>query len=51
MEWKEIEREFNDKWNFPGYCGAVDGKHIAIGAPANCGSTFYNVVGMVENYM
>ena len=42
MEWEEIKRDFNDKWNFPGCCGAIDGKHIAIRAPANCGSTFYN---------
>jgi len=39
---EEIERDFNDKWNFPECCGAIDGKHIAIHAPANCGSTFYN---------
>jgi len=42
MEWKEIERDFNDKWNFPGCYDAIDGKHIAIRAPANCGGTFYN---------
>lgn len=42
MEWKEIERNFSDKWNFPGCYGAIDGKHIAIRAPANCGSTFHN---------
>ena len=42
MEWKETERNFNDKWKFPGCYGAIDSKHIAIHAPANCGSTFYN---------
>ena len=42
MEWKEIERDFNEKWNFPGCYGATDGKRTAIRAPANCGSTFYN---------
>jgi len=42
MEWKEIERNFSDKWNFPGCYGAIDGKRIAIRVPANCGSTFYN---------
>jgi len=40
MEWKEIERDFNDKWNFPGCYGAIDGKHIAIHTPANCMCTF-----------
>jgi hypothetical protein len=42
MEWKEIERDFSDKWNFPRHYGAIDGKHIAIRAPVKCGSTFYN---------
>jgi hypothetical protein len=43
MERKEIERDFNYKWNFPGVpCGAADGKHVAIRVPANCGSTFHN---------
>jgi hypothetical protein len=42
MEWKEIEQDFNDKWNFPGCYGAIDGKHIAMHTPASCGSTFYN---------
>jgi hypothetical protein len=41
MEWKEIKRNFNDRWNFPGCYGAIDGKYITICAPANCGSTFY----------
>ena len=42
MEWKEIDQDFNEKWNFPGCYGVIDGRHIAIRAPANCGSTFYN---------
>jgi len=42
MEWKEIKRDFNDNWNIPGCYGTINGKHIAICAPANCGSTFYN---------
>jgi hypothetical protein len=29
-------------FNFPGCYGAIDGKHIVIHAPANCGSTIYN---------
>jgi hypothetical protein len=40
--WKGIERDFNTKWNFPGCYGAIDGKHIAVHAPGNCESTFYN---------
>ena len=42
MKLKEIERDFNDRWNFPGCYGAIDSKHISIHAPANCGSTLYN---------
>lgn len=40
MGWKEIDRDLNDKWNFLGCCGTIDGKHITIHAPANYGSTF-----------
>lgn len=29
-EWKRIEHGFRTKWNFPGYVGAIDGKHINI---------------------
>jgi hypothetical protein len=42
MEWKEIKRDFNDKWNILGCYGAIDGKHTAMRAAANCESTFYS---------
>jgi hypothetical protein len=41
-EWKKIAERFEELWNFPNCCGAVDGKHIRIEAPWNSGSLFYN---------
>lgn len=28
--WREVAHEFQEKWNFPNYIGALDGKHVAI---------------------
>jgi hypothetical protein len=36
-EWKVIENGFRLKWNFLKCYGAIDGKHVTIHAPANCG--------------
>ncbi|XP_039280642.1 protein ANTAGONIST OF LIKE HETEROCHROMATIN PROTEIN 1-like [Nilaparvata lugens] len=41
-EWMEVERGFNDLWNFPNCLGAIDGKHVVIQAPRNSGSDFFN---------
>lgn len=41
-EWEIIEQGFRKKWNFPGCCGALDGKHIVVNAPEDSGSYFYN---------
>ena len=40
--WKEIEFGFRTRWNFPNCCGAIDGKHVALRAPANSGSLYFN---------
>lgn len=44
-EWNVIEKGFRLKWNFPKCYGAIDGKHVMIRAPANCGSEFFNYKG------
>lgn len=41
-EWKTIENGFCNEWNFPGCCGAIDGKHVVIKAPPDSGSLYYN---------
>ncbi|KAG5869546.1 hypothetical protein JTB14_018678 [Gonioctena quinquepunctata] len=44
-EWGRIEESVRIKWNFPGCIGAIDGKHVNIKAPTNCGSDFFNYKG------
>ena len=40
--WKQIEFGFRTCWNFPNCIGAIDGKHVALRAPANSGSLYFN---------
>ena len=42
IDWKNIASDFEQKWNFPGCIGALDGKHICIECPQNMGSAYYN---------
>ena len=44
-DWKAIAAVFGEKWHFPHCVGAIDGKHIAIKAPARSGSLFHNYKG------
>lgn len=44
-KWKSIEQGFRKEWNFPGCCGAVDGKHVVIKSPTDSGSLYYNYKG------
>ncbi|KAK0154749.1 Protein ALP1-like [Merluccius polli] len=44
-EWRSIAEGFEERWNFPLCCGAVDGKHVRIQAPDNSGSQFFNYKG------
>nr|CAI5864825.1 unnamed protein product [Callosobruchus analis] len=42
LEWKDVARNFEIKWNFPHSIGAIDGKHVQIICPANSGTEYFN---------
>ncbi|XP_049928251.1 uncharacterized protein LOC126407421 [Epinephelus moara] len=44
-EWRSIAEGFEERWNFPLCCGAVDGKHVVLKAPAHSGSQYHNYKG------
>ena len=37
-DWNLLTAEFEDKWNFPHFLGAIDGKHVILKCPNNAGS-------------
>jgi len=43
--WNKYAEEFDAAWQMPHCCGAIDGKHIMIDCPTNCGSLYYNYKG------
>ena len=43
--WRNISKNFSERWNFHHCVGALDGKHIAIKCPKNGGSLYYNYKG------
>lgn len=43
--WKKIADRFYENCYFPNCVGAIEGKHVALKAPYNCGSEYYNYKG------
>lgn len=46
-----IAKGFEDRWQFPKCCGALDGKHVNIQCPNNSHSDFYNYRGFFSTIL
>ncbi|XP_043217703.1 protein ANTAGONIST OF LIKE HETEROCHROMATIN PROTEIN 1-like [Amphibalanus amphitrite] len=44
-QWRQHALDYEEEWQFPNCCGAVDGKHIMVDKPANSGSMNFNYKG------
>ncbi|XP_041374148.1 putative nuclease HARBI1 [Gigantopelta aegis] len=44
-EWKNIAKQFGDRWQLHNCVSALDGKHIAMQCPRRGGSLYYNYKG------
>lgn len=44
-EWNNVADEFEERWNLPHCCGALDGKHVRMKQPLGSGTLFYNYKG------
>lgn len=51
QRWRDIAKEYHDKWDFPNTIGSIDGKHFAIKCPNKSGSDFYNYKGFYSLIM
>lgn len=41
-KWTSVADRFEELWNFPNYCGAINSKHIRREGPWHCWSAYYN---------